>query len=118
MSASDHLSPQQFFHGSHKKFKPGDVLLPPSRTGEEARSHPDIDPSEFNNREHVYMTDSPESAASYASDKGGTHVYEVEPHKDVHEDPESAVTGETGTYRASKAVVKRRVRVKPTSPTK
>ena len=98
------------FHGTNKKFKKGDVLLPPSRTGEESRSHPDIDPIEFNNKEHVYMADTPEAAASYAEDKGGKYVYEVEPHKDVHEDPESEITGETGNYRASKATVKRRIR--------
>ena len=80
------------FHGTDKKFKKGDVLLPPSKTGETPRSHPDIDPEEFNNKEHVYMTDSPDSAANYAADKGGKYVYEVEPHKDVHEDPESAIT--------------------------
>lgn len=100
------------FHGTNKKFKAGDVLLPPNETGEESRSHPDIDPQEFNNRAHVYMTDSPESAANYAADKGGKYIYEVEPHKDVHEDPESAITGETGNYRASKATVKRRIRTK------
>ncbi len=98
------------FHGTNKKFKKGDVLLPPSKTGEESRSHPDVDPQEFNNREHVYMTDSLESAANYAADKEGKYVYEVEPHKDVHEDPESAITEETGNYRASKATVKRRIR--------
>ena len=84
--------------------------MPPSQTGEEAHSHPDIDPEEFNNREHVYMADTPEAAENYAADRGGTHVYEVEPHKDVHEDPESAVTGETGNYRASKAIVKKKVK--------
>lgn len=98
------------FHGTNKKFKKGDVLLPPSKTGEESHSHPDVDPTEFNNKEHVYMADTPEAAANYAADKGGSYVYEVEPHKDVHEDPESAVTGETGNYRASKATIKRRIR--------
>jgi len=108
MSAQDNLS-KVLFHGTNIALNPGDEVLPPIKTGAEPHSHPDIDPLEFNNASHVYMADTAESAANFAADRGGSHVYEVEPHSDVHEDPESMITGNTGSYRASKAIVKRKI---------
>jgi len=71
----------KFYHGSSEKLEVGDYILPPDETGRTPRSHPDIDPLEFDNDRYVYLTDDSESAADYAADAGsGTrYVYEVEP---------------------------------------
>lgn len=57
MAASDHLQPQQFYHGSPSDLSSGEVLTP-----ERARNS------------HVYYTDSIDVASRY-----GTSVYTVAP---------------------------------------
>lgn len=109
MSAQDHLNPKQFFHGTNVELKPGEYVLPPEKTGAQPHSHPDIPAEEFNNAAHVYVSTSLQAAQNFASDKGGSNVYEVEPHSDIHKDPESEYTGDEDSYRASKARVIRKV---------
>lgn len=84
MTASDHLSPGQFYHGTNQKLEPGTRLVP-GGSGDRWR---DTD-------SHVYFTSNPDAAMHYAEHKyrdfggSGLHVYAVEPDgpvtKDSHE---------------------------------
>lgn len=118
MSATGALQPKQFFHGSPHEFKPGDELLPPSKTGatlNRGDSHPD----------HVYVTPHAFVAAQYtwAFDKNGKlaapqgetkipagHVYEVEPRGQLRNDPNAPrhIKG-LSKYTTKGAVVKRKL---------
>jgi hypothetical protein len=75
MSASDHLSPGQFFHASNAEFEPGDMVEP----GHPAR--------------HVY-------AGTDASKVGffGRNTYQVEPTGQMEADPEDVWS--MGFYRS------------------
>lgn len=89
MSAEEHLNKRQFlYHGTDNVFNPGDVLQPPSVTGREATSHPDLTPEEFNNAAYVYHTSDLHQARSF-----GQHVYRVEPESHVETDPEADLFG-------------------------
>lgn len=67
MTATDHLSPQQFFHGTSHEFAPGDMVQ--------------------NSRGSVYAANDIGEAAMY-----GHKVYQVEPTGPMQPDPEY-VTG-------------------------
>lgn len=80
MTAQHALNEQQFFHGTHREFAPGDNLVPPSSHGQ-GMAH-----AERSSGHHVYISTDPKEAHSYAAlaaiRHGGTaHVYEVDPHR-------------------------------------
>lgn len=86
MTASDHLSPQQFFHGTKHSLQPGQEL-----TADAARQ---ADPSYPSHIQHVWVTTKPLAAATHATKHGRQywdqgHVYQVEPlhPEDVEVDP-------------------------------
>lgn len=101
----------KLYHGTTKKLQIGESLLPPSVTGSDFYSHPDIDPAEFHNYNYVYLTSNLENAKHFGMNKAlkgqNVYVYEVEPKKDLEEDPESEFTGYIGNYRCSEATVKK-----------
>lgn len=105
----------KFFHGTTTKLNIGEDLLPPSITGVEYRSHPDIDPSEFENYNYIYLTLDLNRAQQYGSDKAKkgekVYVYEVEPSTDIEKDPEGPYTSILDDYRCSKAKIKKIVSV-------
>jgi Rifampin ADP-ribosyl transferase len=71
MAASDHLSPQQFYHGSPHSFSVGD-LVEPGKKSQWRESVPG----------KVYFTDDPQEALSYGSNPvkpRPVSVYTVEP---------------------------------------
>lgn len=79
MASSDHLN-EQLFHGTGRKFKVGDVILPASKTGVRQNwgAKSKNDPSK------AYATDELDSAKYYArvsslSSEGTPRVYQVEP---------------------------------------
>lgn len=82
MSASDHLN-EPLFHGTSRKFKAGDLILPAAQTG--ARQN--WGAKSKNDPNLAYATDSLENAKFYgsASHLGNKHpdartrVYQVEP---------------------------------------
>lgn len=82
MSASDNLSPQQFFHGTSARLQPGDYLSP---KGANAYGRAEDE----SGRSHVYFTADKNQAWSYAYARGGSepHVYQVEPTGKYEEDP-------------------------------
>jgi hypothetical protein len=94
MTASDHLQPKQFYHGSNHEFEEGHHILPQSATGNRNYG--------FNGdrAQHVYVTTSRAVGRSY-----GSHLYEVEPNGPLHED-----IAEEDSYMAPSAVVKRKVK--------
>jgi hypothetical protein len=80
VSALDHLSEPQFYHGTHREFAPGDTLTPPS-VGGHKMAHP-----ERSSGHHVYISTDPKEAHSYASlaamrHGGKARVYQVDPHR-------------------------------------
>lgn len=80
MSASDHLQPRQFFHGTRYEMGVGDEL-----TAENARR---ADPGYPPHIRHVWATTKPLIAATHATKSGpqywdSGHVYQVEP---IHPD--------------------------------
>lgn len=98
MTASDHLSGQQFFHGSDHPFETGDVVTSPKSRNAEGNfgtAEPD----------RVYLSNS----RSYA--KGfGQHVYRVEPHDEpVDTGYVGGRNGNTKVFHASAATVVKRV---------
>lgn len=98
MTAEDHLSGQQFFHGSDHPFEPGDQVTSPSARGAEGNfgtMRPD----------RVYLSNS----RSYA--KGfGEHVYRVQPEGEPEDTGYvGGRKGETRVYHAQSATVVKRV---------
>lgn len=76
MSAQDHLSAAQFYHGSRHAFGVGDVVRPASALGIEARPGTETD------QDHAYATDAPDQAQRFAdtsAHEGVPRVYQVEP---------------------------------------
>jgi len=99
----------RYFHGSNVDLQIGDYLRPPSQTGKSPRSHPDIDPQEFNNADYVYLTSSESQASGYAQDfnEGKNYVYEVESIDDdyLEIDPEVDYGfADVGSFRINKPV--------------
>ena len=99
----------RYFHGSNVDLQIGDYLRPPSQTGKSPRSHPDIDPLEFNNADYVYLTTSESQASGYAQDfnEGKNYVYEVESISDnyLEIDPEVDYGfADVGSFRINKPV--------------
>ena len=99
----------RYFHGSNTDLQIGDYLRPPSETGKSPRSHPDIDPREFNNADYVYLTSSESQAFGYARDlnEGKNYVYEVESIDDdyLEIDPEVDYGfADVGSFRINKPV--------------
>lgn len=90
MSASDHLSPQQFFHASPHAFEPGDMVEP---------GHNAVFRYSGGIRDHlVWFTASRNNAVQWARSVGDAdtdhqrgHVYEVEP--TGHYSPDTNPTG-------------------------
>lgn len=87
MSASDHLSPVQFFHGTLARhgFQPGDLIEP----GHDS-NHPELSSSE-----HVYFTTHLGRARAWSSmaagpDKSQIAVHQVEPLGGYERDPKSS----------------------------
>lgn len=83
MSADDHLSPDQFFHGTAARLSPGDMVKP-GHAGHDISSG-----------SHVYFAAQEEHARTFGGlaairdGKPAYHVYRVEP-TGVHErDPDS-----------------------------
>lgn len=89
MSASDHLNPVQFYHGSASKFAPGDEL------------------------QDAHSTTSLSGANYYASKKAHEkkramgHVYQVQPSEDVEKD--TSDPGVDDQYRSSRLRVVRKM---------
>lgn len=91
MSASDHTSRDQFFHGTTRKFRRGDIIQPTEVTGV-PQTFPLIGDPSFS-----YATTNRDSAWKYAQDawmradpnkdNGVPRVYGVEPLGDVEDDP-------------------------------
>ena len=103
-----------WYHGTDHEFAPGDYVEPPYETGVVPRSHPDIDPGEFNNEHYVYLAKDPDVAHAFAHDRAYDSgrppmAYEVEPESEPEEDPENEYSGESG-YRTNRARVIRKVR--------
>ncbi len=76
MAANDHLSPQQFYHGTSQDLIPGKDMIEPGHT-------PNYDLSEPG---HVYFDDHP-GAAEWGGENA--HLYEVHPTGDYEEDLQS-----------------------------
>lgn len=85
MSASEHVN-ETLFHGTSRKFKVGDLILPPSQTGVRAN----WGAKSKNDPNLAYATDDLESAKYYARVSSGleevrssspqrARVYQVEP---------------------------------------
>jgi len=83
MTAQDNLSRPQFYHGTHLKMQPGDMVEP---------GHPSAWPGDDHDRHlHVYMSESPYVAMDFAGKRGGGkggHVYSVETTGAAEHDPE------------------------------
>lgn len=85
MSASEHLN-KPLFHGTNRKFKAGDIILPRSQTGASPNWVPKV---VKNDRSLAYATDDMKDAKAYSRsahsvDLGETstskpRVYQVEP---------------------------------------
>jgi sugar lactone lactonase YvrE len=78
MAANDHLSPDQFFHGTHARLSPGDAIEP----GHEPNFP--VDGKTYPEPGQVYFTSSRKHAEGYADRVGSRHgvigrVYRVEP---------------------------------------
>lgn len=85
MAASDHLSPGQFYHGTRRPLKPGQLITPGRRANHSASSP-----------RHVYFTENASQAgqwADLAKGRGGTRVFQVEPTGDYYKDHESHLKG-------------------------
>ena len=101
---------KKYYHGSSEKLEVGSYILPPSETGKESRSHPDIDTLEFDNKNYVYLTSSKDEASNYGSDSNSKkhYVYEVEPisEKDLEIDPEvtMGLSPDDGSVRVRRGV--------------
>lgn len=82
MSASDHIN-ETLFHGTSRRFKVGDVVLPAQQTG----ATQNWGSKSKNNPKVAYATDSMDSAQYYASvsklmndhSTARSRVYQVEP---------------------------------------
>lgn len=99
MSASDHLQPAQFFHGSPRKFAPGDVI----ESGH--ASHSGVP------AEHVFLSTTRRNAKLWGStpDADGTlrggHVYEVTaPASYEPDEAGNSATGTKANYRTREPV--------------
>jgi hypothetical protein len=91
MSASDHLSQDQFrlFHGTNAKTIKGGFINPTRQRGSEWDGH---------GPEQAFATTHLEDAAKY-----GPHVYEVYPHKDI-ENHGSGVFGSSEGFKVKSKV--------------
>lgn len=78
MAANDHLSPQQFFHGTSQEFQPGDLVDPKREIGVRRGQ-----------KSYAFMTANSDAAKNYGQYKADAdrmrdldrtgHAYEVEP---------------------------------------
>lgn len=86
MTATNHLQPMQFYHGTAAKLSPGDTLTPQGANAygrtEKASSH-----------EHVYFSDQKQDASDYAwyrsngsNRPGEGRMYQVQPQGDYESD--------------------------------
>jgi hypothetical protein len=81
MTASDHLSPGQFFHGTHAELNSGDLIEP----GKHPKSYqPYKDAPDLQSRDHVYFSNRRQYLAEYY----GPNLYQVEPTGPHTRDPE------------------------------
>ena len=90
----------KFYHGTTKRFKPGDLILPASQVPEASRERSHGESS----ADHVYMTRDPGLAAQYAGmrddpDPESPHddrysVYQVEPTGEFEDDPQHTNNGD------------------------
>jgi len=76
MSASDHLSPKQFFHGTIETLKPGDVIKPRTEHGA-AWATTDLDYALKHTQNRVVSGYGVKEGGEYPVHHG--NVYEVEP---------------------------------------
>ncbi len=99
-----------WFHGGVRDLKPGDMLLPPSETGNATlQQYADrLDGGEVMRRDRVYLTRDPDAAATYAMVLPYGDVYEAEPQGAVEPDPDCRVPGYG--IQCERAVVTRVVR--------
>jgi hypothetical protein len=74
MSASDHLNPQQFFHGSDHVFGTGDTIDPSRALPYVQQSHGDA---------YAFATTDRDTASRF-----GRHVYPVAPQGTMETDPQ------------------------------
>lgn len=101
MAASDHLNPQQFYHGTNARLEPGSYLS--------ARGANSYGRAESGSRSgYVYATTDLEQAWTYARSRTSAadgqwheghagHVYQVQPTGKVTPDPEGYSTADART---------------------
>jgi hypothetical protein len=109
MAATDHLSPEQFFHGTVAELRPGSYIRPAAEIGGRT-NFPGYDSAG-----HAYATPSLHKAGEYAqlaqdwayngNRRASRRVYEVEPTGHYEQDP----TEPLGYQSRSPWRVKRRV---------
>ena len=84
MTAADHLSGDQFFHGSGHEFSPGDLI------------HPGHESTHVMEHEHVFATTDPKWGRVYAEYNGnGARQYGGNPHL-YHVEPTGSVEADSG----------------------
>lgn len=98
MTASEHLNPQQFFHGTSAEFQPGDLVDPKREIGVRRGQ-----------KSYAFMTTSQDAARNYGKYKADAdyyrgqvnatgHVYAVEPTGPFEKD--DTVDDRFGAYRS------------------
>lgn len=108
MSAGDHLSPQQFFHGTRHTLKPGMVMEGGTHQANQGYGEP---------ASHVYFTSHLPVAAMFAEASNGParnrdaqpKIYQVEPVD--HHEPDPHEPAEAQSYRSRQVRVVGRVPV-------
>jgi hypothetical protein len=106
MTASDHLNPDQFFHGSRHTLKPGQIMEGGVHESNQGYGQPG---------EHVYFTGRADVAAHFAAaGYGPKHnqdavpkIYQVEPVGEHETDPDEEP--EFKSYRAKQVRVVRKM---------
>lgn len=84
----------RFFHGGIPDLKPGDLILPPDTTGTPrtlATYSEQLADSGHVRRDRVYLTVGRDVAKVYAAFYPDGALYEVQPHGDLHPDPDCTV---------------------------
>jgi len=113
MAATDHLQPNQFFHGSPEHFEPGDTILPTQHTGkaptrgDSAADKVYVTPHQFVAAQYTWKYDTKGALADDPSGPPSGHIYEVEPAGRLLHDKNAPMRGLS--YTAKQARVIRRV---------
>lgn len=100
MTAADHLSKKQFYHGSGREFEIGEHLLSPrARNDLTGGTQMSVDP------DSVFITNSWREAGSW-----GKHIYRVEPHSEPKDTGYMSGRPKTKHYTTQSATIVKRVR--------